>query len=120
MEERSLQKLPKASYCHRRATQSIGFDNLRDYLNDQQGLTGVANHPPQAAANKAAAPRGPYRGTQDEGDAGEEAAPEAQEASHGPEPVEMREGKQILAMLQPVNLTSTCKRRPRRARRRES
>jgi hypothetical protein len=57
------------------------FDNLRDYLNDQQGLTRRGESSPRKpAANKAAVSRGPSRGTQDEGDAGEEAARKAQEA----------------------------------------
>jgi hypothetical protein len=57
------------------------FDNLRDYLNDQQGLTRRGESSPRKpAANKAAVSRGPFRGTQDEGDAGEEAARKAQEA----------------------------------------
>jgi hypothetical protein len=57
------------------------FDNLRDYLNDQQGLTRRGESSPRKpAANKAAVSRGPSRGTQDEGDAGEKAARKAQEA----------------------------------------
>lgn len=55
-----------------------GFDNLRDYLNAQRGLTRRGESAPRKPA--AAAPRGSYRGTQDEGDAGEEAARKAQEA----------------------------------------
>ena len=58
-----------------------GFDNLRDYLNAQRGLTRRGESSPRKpAANKAAVSRGPSRGTQDEGDAGEEAARKAQEA----------------------------------------
>jgi hypothetical protein len=58
-----------------------GFDNLRDYLNDRRGLTRRGESSPRKpAANKAAVSRGPSRGTQDEGDAGEEAARKAQEA----------------------------------------
>jgi hypothetical protein len=54
------------------------FDNLRDYLNDQQGLTRRGESSPRKpAANKAAVSRGPSRGTQDEGDAGEEEARKA-------------------------------------------
>jgi hypothetical protein len=55
-----------------------GFDNLRDYLNAQRGLTrrgGAAASKP--AASKAAVSRGPSRGTQEEGDAGEEEARKA-------------------------------------------
>jgi hypothetical protein len=55
-----------------------GFDNLRDYLNAQRGLTRRGESSPRKpAANKAAVSRGPSRGTQDEGDAGEEAARKA-------------------------------------------
>jgi hypothetical protein len=58
-----------------------GFDNLRDYLNAQRGLTRRGESSPRKpAANKAAVSRGPSRGTQDEGDAGEKAARKAQEA----------------------------------------
>jgi hypothetical protein len=58
-----------------------GFDNLRDYLNAQRGLTRRGESSPRKpAANKAAVSRGPSRGTQDEGDAGEEAARKAQAA----------------------------------------
>jgi hypothetical protein len=55
-----------------------GFDNLRDYLNDRRGLTRRGESSPRKPA--AAVSRGPSRGTQDEGDAGEEAARKAQEA----------------------------------------
>ena len=55
-----------------------GFDNLRDYLNAQRGLTRRGESAPRKAAT--AAPRGSYRGTQDEGDAGEAEARKAQEA----------------------------------------
>jgi hypothetical protein len=55
-----------------------GFDNLRDYLNDRRGLNRRGESSPRKpAANKAAVSRGPSRGTQDEGDAGEEAARKA-------------------------------------------
>ena len=53
-----------------------GFDNLRDYLNAQRGLTRRGG---AAASKSAAAPRGSYRGTQEEGDAGEAEARAAQE-----------------------------------------
>ena len=55
-----------------------GFDNLRDYLNAQRGLTRRGESAPRKPA--AAAPRGSYRGTQEEGDAGEAEARKAQEA----------------------------------------
>jgi hypothetical protein len=51
-----------------------GFDNLRDYLNDQRKLTRRGG---AAASKPAAAPRGSYRGTQEEGDAGEAEARKA-------------------------------------------
>jgi hypothetical protein len=54
-----------------------GFDNLRDYLNAQRGLTRRGESAPRKAA---AAPRGSYRGTQEEGDAGEAEARKIQEA----------------------------------------
>lgn len=52
-----------------------GFDNLRDYLNAQRGLTRRGESAPRKAA--AAAPRGSYRGTQEEGNAGEDEARKA-------------------------------------------
>lgn len=55
-----------------------GFDNLRDYLNAQRGLTRRGESSPRKPV--AAAPRGSYRGTQEEGDAGEAEARKAQEA----------------------------------------
>jgi len=55
-----------------------GFDNLRDYLNAQRGLTRRGESAPRKPA--AAAPRGSYRGTQEEGDAGEAEARKVQEA----------------------------------------
>jgi hypothetical protein len=58
-----------------------GFDNLRDYLNAQRGLTRRGESTPRKpAASKAAVARGPSRGTQDEGDAGEAEARKVQEA----------------------------------------
>lgn len=54
-----------------------GFDNLRDYLNAQRGLKRRGETTARKPA--AAAPRGSYRGTQDEGDAGEAEARKAQE-----------------------------------------
>jgi hypothetical protein len=54
-----------------------GFDNLRDYLNAQRGLTRRGGAAATKSADKAAVSRGPSRGTQDEGDAGEEAARKA-------------------------------------------
>jgi hypothetical protein len=57
-----------------------GFDNLRDYLNAQRGLTRRGGAAATKSADKAAASRGPSRGTQDEGDAGEAEARTAQEA----------------------------------------
>jgi hypothetical protein len=48
------------------------FDNLRDYLNDQRGLTRRGESSPRKPAADKAVSRGPSRGTQDEGDAGEE------------------------------------------------
>jgi hypothetical protein len=53
------------------------FDNLRDYLNDQRGLTRRGESSPRKPAADKAVSRGPSRGTQDEGDAGEEAARKA-------------------------------------------
>ena len=55
-----------------------GFDNLRDYLNAQRGLTRRGESAPRKPA--AAAPRGSYRGTQEEGNAGEAEARKIQEA----------------------------------------
>jgi hypothetical protein len=55
-----------------------GFDNLRDYLNAQRGLTRRGESSPRKPA--AAVSRGPSRGTQEEGDAGEAEARKAQEA----------------------------------------
>jgi hypothetical protein len=49
-----------------------GFDNLRDYLNAQRGLTRRGESSASKPAADKAAPRGPSRGTQEEGDAGEE------------------------------------------------
>ena len=57
-----------------------GFDNLRDYLNAQRGLTRRGGAAATKSADKAAVSRGPSRGTQDEGDAGEAEARAAQEA----------------------------------------
>jgi hypothetical protein len=57
-----------------------GFDNLRDYLNAQRGLTRRGGAAATKSADKAAVSRGPSRGTQDEGDAGEAEARTAQEA----------------------------------------
>jgi hypothetical protein len=56
-----------------------GFDNLRDYLNAQRGLTRRGGAAATKSADKAAVSRGPSRGTQDEGDAGEAEARAAQE-----------------------------------------
>jgi hypothetical protein len=53
------------------------FDNLRDYLNDQRGLTRRGESSPRKPAADKAVSRGPYRGTQDEGDAGEAEARKA-------------------------------------------
>jgi hypothetical protein len=68
----------KAPIVTKEQLKASGFDNLRDYLNAQRGLTRRGEKSPRKPA--AAAPRGSYRGTQDEGDAGEEAARKAQEA----------------------------------------
>ena len=57
-----------------------GFDNLRDYLNAQRGLTRRGESTARQPAASAPISRGPSRGTQDEGDAGEEEARKAQEA----------------------------------------
>ena len=57
-----------------------GFDNLRDYLNAQRGLTRRGGAAATKSADKAAVSREPSRGTQDEGDSGEAEARAAQEA----------------------------------------
>jgi len=69
---------PKPAIVTKEQLKASGFDNLRDYLNAQRGLKRRGESTPRKPA--AAAPRGSYRGTQDEGDAGEEAARKAQEA----------------------------------------
>jgi hypothetical protein len=53
------------------------FDNLRDYLNDKRGLTRRGESSPRKPAADKAVSRGPSRGTQDEGDAGEAEARKA-------------------------------------------
>ncbi|MGA0955631.1 MAG: hypothetical protein ACO3SN_07650 [Burkholderiaceae bacterium] len=68
----------KAPIVTKEQLKASGFDNLRDYLNAQRGLTRRGESAPRKPV--AAAPRGSYRGTKDEGDAGEEAARKAQEA----------------------------------------
>ena len=74
----AAKKPAKAPIVTKEQLKASGFDNLRDYLNAQRGLTRRGESTPRKPA--AAAPRGSYRGTQDEGDAGEEAARKAQEA----------------------------------------
>lgn len=74
----AAKKPAKAPIVTKEQLKASGFDNLRDYLNAQRGLTRRGEKSPRKPA--AAAPRGSYRGTQDEGDAGEEAARKAQQA----------------------------------------
>jgi hypothetical protein len=65
----------KAPIVTKEQLKASGFDNLRDYLNAQRGLTRRGEAAPRRPA--AAAPRGSYGGTQGEGDAGEEEARKA-------------------------------------------
>lgn len=65
-------KPAKPAIVTKEQLKASGFDNLRDYLNAQRGLTRRGESAPRKPA--AAAPRGSYRGTQEEGDAGEEEA----------------------------------------------
>jgi hypothetical protein len=74
----AAKKPAKAPIVTKEQLKASGFDNLRDYLNDRRGLTRRGESSPRKPA--AAVSRGPSRGTQDEGDAGEEAARKAQEA----------------------------------------
>ena len=74
----AAKKPAKAPIVTKEQLKASGFDNLRDYLNAQRGLTRRGESAPRKPA--AAAPRGSYRGTQDEGDAGEAEARKAQEA----------------------------------------
>ena len=74
----AAKKPAKAPIVTKEQLKASGFDNLRDYLNAQRGLTRRGESSPRKPA--AAVSRGPSRGTQDEGDAGEEAARKAQEA----------------------------------------
>ena len=74
----AAKKPAKAPIVTKEQLKASGFDNLRDYLNAQRGLTRRGESSPRKPA--AAVSRGPSRGTQDEGNAGEEAARKAQEA----------------------------------------
>jgi hypothetical protein len=74
----AAKKPAKAPIVTKEQLKASGFDNLRDYLNDRRGLKRRGESTARKPA--AAAPRGSYRGTQDEGNAGEEAARKAQEA----------------------------------------
>jgi hypothetical protein len=71
-------KPAKPAIVTKEQLKASGFDNLRDYLNAQRGLTRRGESAPRKPA--AAAPRGSYRGTQEEGDAGEAEARKVQEA----------------------------------------
>ena len=71
----AAKKPAKAPIVTKEQLKASGFDNLRDYLNAQRGLTRRGESSPRKPA--AAVSRGPSRGTQDEGDAGEAEARKA-------------------------------------------
>jgi hypothetical protein len=101
---RSLLNCAKPAIGTKEQLKASGFDNLRDYLNDRRGLTRRGESSPRKPA--AAVSRGPSRGTQDEGDAGEEAARKAQEAK-------MAKAREMRKQTDPGDVPANVRRHPR-------